>query len=225
MTTEDIAVALEERTTVTKGLRKLRLEGKVPAVVHNHGGESMHVMGDYVALVKAYQKAGKHHAVSLTLGGKKHLAIIRDVHFEPTKHLLQHVVFQAIKQNENISAEIPLVLSGDDIPAERASLIVLKHLDTIEVEAFPKDLPDQLTVDATSLAAVGDRLTVADIVVPKGVTILTDAEHVIATVEMPKDQIAEANASAADLAADAGESDQPEQEVGIVGDEDKPAEK
>jgi large subunit ribosomal protein L25 len=204
MTTEAIVVALEERTVINKGLQHLRREGKVPAVVHDHGKPSMHVSADYRALAKVYEKAGKHHPVQLTLGGKQHLALIKDAHFEPVKHRLQHIVFQAIKQNEKVTAEIPVVLVGDEIPAEKASLIVLTHLDVVEVEALPRDLPDQLTVDATTLAEVGDRLTVADIKVPAGVAVSVDPEHVIATVEMPKDQIAEANAAAESLAADAG---------------------
>jgi large subunit ribosomal protein L25 len=210
MTDKDISVVLEERTVLGKGLRTLRNEGKVPAVIHDHGKDSMHVAGEYTTLVKAYADAGKHHPVHLTVGGKKHLAIIKDAHFEPSKHRLEHIVFQAIKQNEKVSAEIPVVLVGDDIPAEKKGLIILTQVSTITVDALPNDLPDQLTVDATKLENDSDNLTVADIVAPKGVTITAPAEQVIAIVEMPRDQIAEANASAESLAEDAGK---PAQEV------------
>jgi large subunit ribosomal protein L25 len=206
MSSQDISLALEERTVIRKGLKQLHKDGKVPAVIHDHGKQSIHVMADYVPINKVYAQAGKHHPVQLTVGSAKHLALIKDADFEPVKHRLRHVVFQAIKQNEKVSAEIPVVLTGDEIPAEKVSLIVLTQLDTVEVEAFPRDLPDQLEVDATVLAEVGDRLTVADIKALQGVTILTDPEHVIAMVEMPKDQIAEANAAAESLAADAAAS-------------------
>jgi large subunit ribosomal protein L25 len=200
---QDIPVALEERTTIRKRLKQLRKEGKVPAVVHDHGSPSLHVMGDAKELVKVYAQAGKHHPVQLEFGGKKRLAIIKDAHFEPVKNRLEHVVFQAIKQNEKVTAEVPVVLVGD-IPAERKSLIVLKQLDVVELQAFPRDLPDQLEVDASSLSEEGDRLTVADIDVPAGVVITTEWDHPIATVEVPKDQIAEADAAAKSLADDAG---------------------
>jgi large subunit ribosomal protein L25 len=114
------------------------------------------------------------------------------------------VVFQAIKQNEKTTAEIPVVLEGEEIPAERKNLLVLTQLDTVEVEALPRNLPDQLTVDATKLEEVGDHLHVSDIKAPEGVTILTDPETSLAVVEMPKDQLAEADAAAAALADDAG---------------------
>lgn len=208
MTSEDITLELHERTVVRKRLAGLRKEGLVPAVVHNHGKESMHVTGDFVAITKVYKQAGKHHPVHLKVAGKDHLALIKDVDLEPAKNRVRHIVFQAINKNEAVEAEIPVVFLEDaEIPAERLSLMVLKQLDHVQVKALPNDLPDQLVVDPSSLTEVGDHLTVADLTAPKGVTILTDPEQQIAIVEMPKDQIAEANASAESLAEDAGKPD------------------
>lgn len=211
MSEDKIAVELQERTVVRKGLKGLRQEGMIPAVIHNHGKESLLVMGDFVSLTKVYSRAGKHHPVELKVADKQHLALIKDVDYEPAKHRLRHVVFQAIKQNEEVEAEIPVVFKEDaEIPAEKLSLLVLKHLDHVEVKALPRDLPDQLVVDPSSLNEVGDTLSVADLMVPTGVTVLTEPDTNIATVEMPRDQIAEANAAAADLAADAGTTEVPE---------------
>lgn len=202
MSGDNIAVELQERSVLGKGLTQLRDDGHIPAVIHNHGKDSIHVMGDYTALTKMYAQAGKHHPVELKVAGKQHLALIKDADFEPTKHRLRHVVFQAIKQDEKVEAEIPLKVVGD-APAEKMSLMVLTQLDTVQVEALPKNLPDELTIDASTLAEVGDNLTVAGIVAPAGVTILTDPTQQIAIVEMPRDQVAEANAAAEALAEDA----------------------
>lgn len=205
MSTDTIGVELQKREVVRKGLAKIRGAGQVPAVIHDHGKESMHVQGEFVAMNKVFSAAGKHHPVQLNVDGKQHLALIKDVDYDPAKHIMRHVVFQAIKQNEAVEAEIPVVFKEDtEIPAEKISLLVLKQLDHVEVKALPKDLPDQLVVDPSKLAEVGDHLTVADLVIPAGVTILTAPETQIAIVEMPKDQIAEADAAAASLAEDAG---------------------
>ncbi|HTE57675.1 MAG TPA: 50S ribosomal protein L25 [Verrucomicrobiae bacterium] len=228
MSSDTIVVELQKREVIRKGLAGLRAEGSIPAVIHNHGKESIHVMGDFRMLTKAYSAAGKHHPVELTVDGKKHLALIKDVDFDPARHQMRHVVFQAIRQNEKTTADIPVVLAGDEIPAERKSLLVLTQLDTVQVEALPRDLPDELTVDGTKLQEVGDHLYVSDITAPAGVTILTDPEASIAVVEMPKDQAAEADASAASLADDAGttgtDDDAEQTEEATEGDE-KPAEK
>lgn len=219
MSSQDISLVLEEREVVRKRLAGLRKDGLVPAVVHDHGKESILVMGDFVKMTKVYQAAGKHHPVNLTVGSAKHLALIKDVDFDPARHDLRHVVFQAIKQNEEVETEVPIVfLEGAEIPAERASFMVLQQLDTVQVKAFPRDLPDQLVVDPSNLVEVGDSITVADLVIPKGVTLLTDTENQIAVVEMPKDQIAEANAAAESLAEDAGK---PEVDVPVEGEEPK----
>lgn len=211
MSQQKISIELQKREKVGKGLRALRLSGYVPVIIHNHGDDSIAAQSEYRLLFKVLQQAGRHHPVEISLEGKKILAIIKDAHLEPVKQRLEHVVFQSIRQNEKVKAEIPVVLVGEEIPAEKKGLLVLRHLDTIEVEALPKNLPDSLKVDATSLASEGDKLTVADVKPPEGVTILADRDHGIATVEVPKDQIAEANAAAEALAAEAGAIPEEEQ--------------
>ena len=74
---------------------------------------------------------------------------------------------------------------NDSSPAERASLIVLANLETLQVRALPKDLPDALEYDAEKLVAVGDHVTVADLIIPAGVEVVTAAEQTIATVYEP----------------------------------------
>lgn len=207
MSSQEISIKLEARETVRKGLGQLRSDGWVPAVLHNHGQESTLVMGEYVPLSKVYSQAGKHHPVQVQIGDKKHLALIRQVDVEPTKQRIRHVVFQAIRQNEAVEAEIPVILEGD-IPAEKASLMVITNIDHVQVSALPNNLPDQLTVDATTLVEPGDSLAVSDIIAPEGVTILTDPDTQVCNVERPRDQIAEADAAQEALATDSGVPDE-----------------
>lgn len=186
----DKPVVLESREVIGKGLNRLRQDGVVPAVIHNHGEASIHVMAPEKELVKVYKAAGKHHPLNLEVGSDKYLALIKDAHFDPVKRRLRHIVFQAIRQNEKVEAEVPVRIEGD-IPAEKVGLMVLHQLDAVEIEAFPRDLPDELVVSAEALAELHDKITVADLTVPSGVTILTDAEHPIATVVETRAQMAE----------------------------------
>ncbi len=190
MSQDVIVVDLEDRKVLGKGVNHLRTAGRVPAVVHDHGKESWHVSGDYIEFVKMYQRAGKHHPLELHLDGKKHLAIIKDVDYEPVKHRIRHVVFQAIKQNETVEAEVPVVMEGE-IPAERTGLMVITHLTQVKIEALPKDLPDEIKVDATILVEIGDKITVADLQVPSGVKVLEEPEASLASVEETKAQESE----------------------------------
>lgn len=214
MSSDSIKVELEKREVVRKRLNGLRAQGHIPAVIHNHGQESLHVMGQSKDLAKVYSAAGKHHPVEVTVDGKQHLALIKDVDFEPAKHRMRHVVFQAIRQDVETEAEIPVVFKADtEIPAEKLSLLVLKQLDHVQVKALPKDLPDELVVDPSSLTEVGDHLTIADLQIPAGVTLLSEPHTQIAVVEMPKDQLAEADKAAEELAADKGATEETAEEA------------
>ena len=186
----DAPVKLEERQTLGKGVKNIRREGLVPAVVHNHGQDSMHVMAPELELERIYEAAGKHHPLNLEIGNQKFLVLIKDAHFHPVKRRLQHVVFQAIRRDEKVEAEVPIRIEGE-IPAEKVGLMVLHQLDEVEIEALPANLPDELVVDGTKLAELHDKLTVADLTAPEGVTILTESDHPIATVVETKAMMAE----------------------------------
>lgn len=198
---DQVSLTLEPRTVVRKGLNKLRRDGLVPCVIHDHGKESVHVSVPYLQMVKTYRHAGKHHPLALKVGSKNYMAMIKDVDYEPKKHQLRHVVFNAIKRDEEVETEVPVAFEEVDIPAEKLSLMVLKQLDHVVIKALPHNLPDELRVDPSTLTEVGDKLTVDDITLPEGVVLLTEAGTQIAVVEMPKDQIAEADAAKAEMEA------------------------
>lgn len=182
MSGEDISLVLSAREQIGKGLGKLKREGRVPTVIHAPGKESIPTSGAYIELVKVYHAAGKHHPVQITIGTTKYLTIIKEVDFDPKKHTLRHVVFGTIDKNVKVETEVPVHLEGD-APAQKKSLLVIKQVDHVKLEALPKDLPDSVSLNVESLSEIGDKLQVSDIAVPAGVTILTDAELVVAVVE------------------------------------------
>lgn len=220
MSGDAITLELTKRTELGKAVKALRRNGLVPANIYERGHESVPVSVPFTIMTKTYHKAGKHHPVDLNVEGKKYLAMIKDVDIDPITGWVRHVGFHAINKNETVTAEIPVRVDGE-VPAERMSLLVLHTLDTVEVEALPANLPDELTVDGTKLVEVGDKLAVSDIVAPAGVTILTDTSQTIAVVEEPKDQIAEAAAEAAENAEEGAASEVPA-ENGLA-DADEPA--
>lgn len=206
---DQITLTVEMRDTIGKGVKHLRKDGMVPGVIHDHGKPSVHVQAAYQALHKAYMAAGKHHPVQLTAAGKHFTTIVKDVTFDPRYHSITHVVFGAVKANEKVEAAVPVhpVYSegNESSPAERSGLIVLAQLDAVQVKALPKDLPDQVTYDAEQLVAVGDQVTVEDLIVPNGVEVETELHHVLATVFEPS-ALAAANDQAGGDADESGES-------------------
>lgn len=201
MTNQDISVSLKMRQQIGKGLNKLKAEGYIPAVIHNPGHDSIIVAGEYKALVKAYNTAGKRHPINLAINDKSYFTIIKDVDFDPKKNKLRHIVFGIIKQDEKIETEVALILT-DDSPATKLGLVLNQTLDMVKIEAFPKDLPDSVTVDVSNLKEVGDKITIADIILPSGVTALTDAEHTVVVVEEKQDVAEEETPNEQDITQD-----------------------
>lgn len=180
---------LELRSVLGKKVKHLVRDGQIPAVIHDHGKPSIVVQGKILEVQKAYQQAGRHHTVNLTAGDQTYTALIRKVDIDPKKNVLRHVVFNAVKADEKVEADIPIhprYLEGNESsPAERSGLLVLSNLDSVEVEAIPSLLPDFIEYDAEKLVEAGDSVTVADLIVPKGVEIKEDPNHAIATVYEP----------------------------------------
>ncbi len=199
MTNDTILLKASKRTELGKAARRLRNDGIVPANMYERGKESVAISAAFGEITKVYNEAGKHHPVELDIDGKKYLTMIKDVDIDPVKGRVRHIAFHAVNRNETVEAEVPVRIDGE-IPAERASLMVLHTLDNVEVEALPANLPDELLIDGSTLVEVGDKVTVADIKVPQNVTILTEPEQTVAVVEEPADRVAEAAAAAAELA-------------------------
>jgi len=208
---EDVTLNLSPRDVTGKAVKKLRQDGQVPAVIHDHGKPSVHVTGDYMEVFKAYKQAGKHHPVKVKAGEKRYTTLIKSVDLDPKKQSLLHVVFNAVKANEKVSAEVPvrikLAEDNESTPAERAGLVVLHQLESVEIEALPKDLPDFLEFDGEVLTAVGDHATVADLIVPAGVTVKTDPAHQLAAVFEPSALQAANDAAGGDATEDEAEAD------------------
>jgi large subunit ribosomal protein L25 len=200
MANDTISLKLEERTVLGKAVRQLRRDGQIPAVIHDHGKPSVHVQADAVAVQKVWRAAGKHHPINLKNGSKDFVALIKNVDFDPKKHQIRHVVFNAVDKNQKVEAEVPIRPRYDEgnenSPAERSGLIVLAQLEAVKVRSVPDKLPELLEYNAEKLVEIGDHVVVGDLIVPEGVEFITEPEHSIATVYEPS-ALAAANDAAA----------------------------
>lgn len=208
-------LTLEKRELTGKKLKGLRESGLIPSVVYGEA-EPVLAASEYVATEKVLEKAGYHSPIDLDLAGKKQLAIVKDVQIDPVSRKIMNVEFQAISANEVVEATTPIVIVNFE--ESEASKIyhfaMTQAMEEIEVKAKPADLPKELTVDATALKSVDDKITIADIKLPKGVEIADkelDKEQVVASLYDPAAEAekreaedAEPAKEAADVPADNG---------------------
>lgn len=204
---EKVAIAVEEREIIGKKVARLRKEGMVPAVVYGANIKPHSVMAPAVDMQKVWQAVGKRQPLELTVGKTKHLAMIKSADIDPVKHKVRHISFHVVKQDEKVDAEVPIRIrlsEGNDVtPAERAGLVVLTTLESIEVSALPGNLPEALEFDGEKLAQEGQHATVADLILPEGVTVDADPEQVIASVYEPSALAAQNEALAGEATSEA----------------------
>jgi len=216
MADDTLNIDLQARKVTGKAVKHLRKEGQIPAVIHDHGKPSINVQGNNVALIKLWRQAGKHHPVEIKTDNQNFVALIKEASFDPKKHQLTHLVFNAVDKDQKVEAEIPIRPKYQDdneaSPAERAGLIVLSQLETLSVRAIANKLPDFMEYDAEKLVDIGDHIIVADLVSPEGVEILTEPEHSIVTVYEPSALAAANDAAGGD--AEPGDEANVESEEG-----------
>ncbi len=173
----DISISVQSsRDMGTRPARRLRREGKVPAVIYGHGIEPIPVAVETRALRSALTTAaGLNALLELDLGGEKHLVLTREMQRHPVKGSVSHVDFQVVRRDEQVSAEVPVSIVGEATKVDLADGMVDQQLFTLNIKAQPSKIPSVVEVDITEME-IGDSIKVADIPLPDGVVADTDGE-------------------------------------------------
>jgi large subunit ribosomal protein L25 len=203
---DKINLTLAVRDQQGKKVSGLRRDGFVPGVVYGEGFDPILVKSEYGVIDKVVREAGKHTPVHITVDGKKKITLIKDIARDPVRSRILNVSFHAVKASDVVHAEVPIHLVGEgESPAERAGLIVLQAIETVDIKARPADLPDALEVSIAGLATDEDKITLADITLPAGVEyadVEQDLELVVANVYEPAALEAANEAAAGDATID-----------------------
>lgn len=206
-------LSLAKRTVAGKKLAALRAEGFVPSVIYGGQKEPVMTQSAYNDTDKIVRAAGYHSPVDLIVDGKKQMAIVKNVDVNPRNRMIVNVEFQAVSANEVVEATAPIVVKDfETSPAAKLHLELLQVMEELEVKAKPSDLPEELIVDGSKLAAKEDKLTVADIVLPKGVTLADKELDTTQAVASVYDPAAEAAAREAEATEDVAAPEAAEEE-------------
>jgi len=186
--------------------RRLRRSGKAPGIVYGGTGEPTQVELDHNALLHAL-KSERFHASILTmkLGDKSQQVLLRDVQMHPYRPLVLHIDFQRVDANKKIHMKVPLhFINAELSPAVKDGGAVVSHvLNEIDISCLPKDLPEFIEVDLSTLE-LNHALKASGLKLPSGVVTLTHGKDpVVATAVIPKAivETEEETAAAADAAA------------------------
>lgn len=189
-----------KRTEMGNALAALRATGAMPAVIYGPKQEPVSITVDRRDFEKVFKKAGESTVITIMVDGKAIPTLIHDVDHEPVTNAVRHADFYAIVKGQKVEVEVPLVFVGESA-AVKAGANLVKTLHEIEVEADPMNLPHELSVDISLLAAIGDQVTAGQITLPSGVTLVTDAEEIVAIAAAANEEVLDEPVTAVDMSA------------------------
>ena len=160
----------------------LRRNGIIPGVVYGAHQAALPISMTAIAFKKVFHEAGEATIVSLTGLGEALPTLIHEVDVDPLTDEPRHVDFYAVTKGEKVEVSIPLTYIGVS-PAVEAGANLVKVLHELPVEADPMNLPHDIEVDISKLAAIGDRILAKDLTMPSGVALTIDPEEVVALTQ------------------------------------------
>lgn len=173
--------ATRGRSEGTRASRRLRREGRVPAVVYGLENQPVSVSVAWSDLRLALNTdAGINALITLDIEGEQQLSIVKDLQRHPVRRDVIHVDFLRVTTDQEIEVDVPLVLIGEALEVTRANGMVDQTLYTLTVSAKPADVPDEIVVDISELT-LGDSIKVGEVTLPPGVVTTVDPEDSVAT--------------------------------------------
>lgn len=175
-------VATTGRPTGSAASRRLRAEGHIPAVLYGNGVSpiSLTVVRRELRLALS-GPSGSNTVLSLEVDGTSYPAMVKEIQRHPVKRTVSHIDFVAVNMNAEITVAVPVVLTGESEAAKAVDGLVDAALDTIEVTCTPGNVPNEISVDISSLAP-GQVIRLGDLKLPKGVTAVGDPDTAIVSI-------------------------------------------
>jgi large subunit ribosomal protein L25 len=185
------------------GSKKLRESGRTPAVIYGKSKpESLEIVSrELEDIIK--HSASENILVDLSLNNARRLALMQEVQHHPLSRKVVHLDLHEVSETEKVTVNVPVETTGEAVGVKTGGGVLEHVLFKLKVRALPKDLPEQILIDVTSLE-VGKSIHIGEIKSPEGVEILGNKNAPVVAVAMPKTEVEE-TADAAAAAAAAGD--------------------
>jgi large subunit ribosomal protein L25 len=171
-----------------KAVAHLRREGSLPAVVYGAGVESHNVTLDTHEFETLRRHAGRHAVIDLSIegDGKVQPVLLQAIQEHPVNRRPLHVDLLVVDLSLERTSDVPLVFVGVSEAVAKQGGVMLHLRDAVLVRAKPDDLPSGIELDISPLADFDAVLHASDLVMPAGVTLVTDADEPLARVQQPR---------------------------------------
>jgi large subunit ribosomal protein L25 len=169
--------------------RRVRVAGKVPAVVYGAGKDAVSVAVDprQVKLI-LNSKTGHNTIFDLALDGEKTKAMIVDWQYEPIKGSLLHIDLKRIAMDKKLTVAVPIVLKGESAGVKTEGGILEQMLREVEIECLPGDIPTAIEADVSGLV-FGKVIRVEDLPQSDKYKYVTEANQPVAHITTVKEEV------------------------------------
>src|ERR1700680_4507971 len=189
------------RKLLGKRSRRLHGEGKLAAVVYGHNTTATPLVLDRMEFQKVFIKSGRTHLVDLIVDGDRaEKVLVREIQTHPRRLGPIHVDLYQVSLEEKITVEVPVHLTGESAAGQRGAADGLQPIHAVRVECLPTDIPEAFEVDLTPLEEIESELRISDLTVPKGVTVLVDADELVVKIVHKRELKVEEEAPVAEAA-------------------------
>jgi large subunit ribosomal protein L25 len=189
---DQVTLRASARTELgTRPSRRLRREGKVPAVVYGAGLDPMTVAVDgrdlYATL---HTEAGSNAIFDLDVDGTNVLAVAREIQRDPVRGDITHLDFIQIRLDVEIEAEVGIEFVGEPVGVRDDGGFLETIQASLMISALPNQIPSSISADVSHLG-VGDVISIADLPEIEGVTYLGEPDRPLAVVALPRAELEE----------------------------------
>jgi large subunit ribosomal protein L25 len=179
---EEVVLKATKRDVIGKHVKVMRREGKLPAIIYGRGVEPTPIILDLRESTRTLVGLPKSALVTIDLDGQRHMALVREKQRDYIRGTLKHIDFQAVSAKEKIRVAVGIVLQGEAPAVDTFNGILVTSTEQVMVECFPQDLINEITVDISGLAEIGDAIYVRDLNIPPAIELLTDLGDLVVVV-------------------------------------------
>lgn len=172
------------RTITGRKVKQLRAQGNLPATVYGKSVESLSITLKENDFKTVYKAVGETGLIELSISEEKNArpVLIHTVQVHPVTGKIQHIEFHQVNLREKVTASVPVMIVGDAPAVTNKLGVLLTLVNTLDVEALPAELPEHISVEVTSLAALNDEIKVKDLKISANVHVIAEPEIVIARI-------------------------------------------
>ncbi len=182
---EEIVLQAKKRDVIGKQVKALRRQGGLPAILYG-SIDPLAITLDAHNAERVLQSVTSSHLITVDVEGSPHSVLVRERQRNPLTGHLIHVDFQVVSLTKKLHASVLLDLVGEAPAVKEHSGVLVTGLESLDVECFPRDLPERITVDLSVLKEIGDAIYMRDLNIPEAVEVFEDPDEMVILVTAPE---------------------------------------